>query len=58
MLFDLQGRMLLQKSFPSEIEGGKRSDFYSIDISTFNAAIYLLQLETSNGTITKQLIKE
>jgi len=65
-LFDVQGRMLLEQSFENSIdpllneEEGTRSQnqYYTLDISRFNSAIYFVQFETSAGNITKQVIKE
>ena len=45
-LFDLTGREVLQ------------STEKDIDISTLEKGIYFLQLQTNNGTCTKQIIVE
>jgi choice-of-anchor B domain-containing protein len=57
-IFDAQGRMLVETNFELNTDGRIQNEFYSIDISALNSAVYLLQLETSNGTITKQVIKK
>lgn len=65
-LFDSQGRMLLEKSFEQRLDlvqnsngnGNGLNEFYTLDLSKYNSAIYFIQFKTSNGTITKQVVKE
>ena len=48
-VFDLSGRMLLQKSI-NETE-------FSIDLSGYNAGTYLIRLFTSDGVETRRIVK-
>ncbi len=64
-LFDAQGRMLFEKSFEQRLDlvqnnenGNGLNEFYTLDLSQYNSAIYFIEFKTSNGTITKQVIKE
>ena len=58
MIFDAQGRMLLEADFELNTDGRIQNEFYSIDILALNSSVYFIQLETSNGMITKQVIKK
>jgi hypothetical protein len=47
--FDLFGRMLLNESV------GKKE--FSVDLSGYNAGIYMLRLVTGNGVKTSKIVK-
>lgn len=59
-VIDIQGRILFEKSYDTEegVEGKKGNEFRTLDLTGLNAAVYFIQLQTSNGLLTKQVIKE
>ena len=65
-LFDAQGRMLFEKKFEQRLDlvqnkngnGSGLNEFYTLDLSKYNSAIYFIEFKTSNGTITKQVVKK
>jgi hypothetical protein len=50
-ILDISGRIVLEKDFDSVIN-------YSLDVSKLKSAVYFIKIKTTNGSVTKQLIKK
>ncbi|RMA57665.1 choice-of-anchor B family protein [Ulvibacter antarcticus] len=62
-IYDAQGRILLEKVIKAtntnfNKQQNQANDFDEINISGFNPAVYFMSLQTSNGTVNRQIIKE